>query len=153
MTTIRLLCGVLSIALSALALTPEQREKNIKSFEYVWTTVRDKHWDPKLGGLDWQAVHDELRPAIEKADSMEQARSVISDMLGRLHQTHFGIIPADVYSEVDANADDNKEPGGGEGSKKQSHGEQGSIGFDVRVVGSQVRQRENTPVQSDKSKL
>jgi carboxyl-terminal processing protease len=126
MTLIRLLCGVLLSALFALALTPEQREKNIKSFEYVWTTVRDKHWDPKLGGLNWQAVHDELRPAIEKADSMEQARAVMTDMLGRLHQTHFGIIPAEVYSEVDATG------------KKEEGGEPGSIGFDVRVVGPQV---------------
>ncbi len=126
MTTIRLLCGVLLSAHFVLALTPEQRDKNIKSFEYVWTTVRDKHWDPKLGGLNWQAVHDELRPVIEKADSMEQARSVLTDMLGRLHQTHFGIIPAELYSEVDA--DGKKEAGGGPGS----------IGFDVRVVGSRV---------------
>jgi carboxyl-terminal processing protease len=131
---IRLLCGVLLSALLALALTPEQRDNNIKSFEYVWTTVRDKHWDPKLGGLNWQAVHDELRPAIEKAESMEQARTVMSDMLGRLHQTHFGIIPAELYSEVDAN----KEPSGDQGANKQSHSDQGSIGFDVRVVGSQV---------------
>jgi carboxyl-terminal processing protease len=125
MTIIRSLCGVLLSALFALALTPDQREKNIKSFEYVWTTVRDKHYDPKLGGLDWQAVHDELRPAIEKADSMDQARSVLTDMLSRLHQTHFGIIPAELYSEVN--------PDG-----KKEGGEQGTSGFDVRVVGSQV---------------
>ena len=32
--------------------------KNVESFEVVWKTIRDKHFDPKLGGLDWQAVHD-----------------------------------------------------------------------------------------------
>jgi carboxyl-terminal processing protease len=126
MTILRSLCAILLGAFCALALTPEQRQKNIDSFEYVWTTVRDKHYDPKLGGLNWQAVHDELRPALDKADSMDQVRAVMSDMLSRLHQTHFGIIPADLYSEVDANG------------KREESGEQGSIGFDVRVVGSQV---------------
>ena len=27
------------------ALTPAQRQLNIDSFEMVWQTVRDKHWD------------------------------------------------------------------------------------------------------------
>lgn len=106
----------------AFELTPKQRQLNIDSFEYVWTTVRDKHWQAKPGGLDWQAVHDELRPKVEKAESMEAARAVMTDMLDRLHQTHFGIVPGDLYSEVNS-----------------SHAK-GDItaGLDVRVVGEQV---------------
>ncbi len=106
----------------ALALTPEQRQLNIDSFEQVWKTVRDKHWQVKPAGLDWQAVHDELRPAIEKADSMEAARAVMNDMLGRLHQTHFGIVPAELYADV--------------GGESQAHDR--TTGLDVRVVESQV---------------
>ena len=73
------------------ALTPAERQLNVDSFEMVWQTVRDKHWDPKLGGLDWPAIHDELRPKVEKAATLDEARAVMSDMLGRLKQTHFGI--------------------------------------------------------------
>jgi carboxyl-terminal processing protease len=113
---------ILAVSVCASALTPEQRRLNTDSFEYVWKTVRDKHWQTEPGGLDWQAVHDELRPAIEKADSMDAARAVMNDMLARLHQTHFGIIPADLYSDVD----------GGHGSK----GGESSTGLDVRVVGA-----------------
>jgi len=116
--------AILAVAVCAFALTPEQRRLNIDSFEYVWKTVRDKHWQTEPGGLDWQAVHDELRPAIEKADSMDAARAVMGDMLGRLHQTHFGIIPADLYSDVD----------GAHGSK----GGESSTGLDVRVIGAQA---------------
>src|ERR1700722_8940480 len=86
----------------AAALTPEQRQLNIQSFEYVWTTVRDKHWQSMPGGLDWQAIHDEFRPKIEAANSMDAARDVLNQMLGRLHQSHFGIVPSDLYSNVDA---------------------------------------------------
>lgn len=85
----------------AAALTPEQRQLNIQSFEYVWSTVRDKHWQRDPGGLNWQAIHDEFRPKIESADSMEAARAVLNEMLGRLHETHFGVVPGDVYSNVD----------------------------------------------------
>jgi carboxyl-terminal processing protease len=105
----------------AAALTPDQRQLNIRSFEYVWTAIRDKHWQTTPGGLDWQAIHDEFRPKIEAADSMDAARDVLNQMLGRLHQTHFGIVPGELYSNVDA-----------------AHGGDTATGIDVRVVGAQV---------------
>lgn len=115
----------------AAALTPEQRQLNIQSFEYVWTTVRDKHWQTKPGGLDWQAIHDEFRPKIEAADSMDTARAILNQMLGRLHETHFGVVPGDVYSNVDG-----------------ARGGDTTTGIDVRVVGAQVLV---TSVQPDSS--
>ena len=103
-------------------LTARQRQLNIDSFEYVWTTVRDKHWQEKPGGLDWQAVHDELRPAIEKAESMEAARTVLNGMLGRLHETHFAIVPSEFYSDLRGS--------GGRGEI--------TTGIDVRAIGTQA---------------
>lgn len=102
-------------------LTPEQKQLNIASFEKVWTTVRDKHWEKNPGGLDWQAIHEEYRPKIEKAGTIDQARGVMRDMLARLKQTHFGIFPDSVYSDVDVES-------GGDGSP----------GIDVRVVDGQA---------------
>jgi carboxyl-terminal processing protease len=81
---------------------------DLDSFEKVWTTVRDKHWQVKPGGLDWQAIHDEYRPRVEKASSHDEARAVIQEMIGRLGQSHFAIIPATVYSVLD---DDGEGPG------------------------------------------
>jgi carboxyl-terminal processing protease len=123
LSPLRLIATILVGTLCASALTPEQRRLNIDSFEYVWKTVRDKHWQTKPGGLDWQAVHDELHPAIEKADSMDAARAVIGDMLGRLHQTHFGIIPAELYSSID---------------NGHGRGGESTTGMDIRVVGAQA---------------
>src|ERR1019366_5075446 len=57
-------------------LTPEQKQLEIASFEKVWTTVRDKHWDKNPGGLDWQAIHEEYRPRIDKATTAEQTRAI-----------------------------------------------------------------------------
>jgi carboxyl-terminal processing protease len=105
------------------ALTPAERQLNIDSFERVWKTVDDKHWDPKLNGVDWQAVHDELRPKIEKAATMDAAREVMSDMLRRLKQTHFGIFPGEAYTELDQT-----------GGAEKSNPSEGDPGIDLRVV-------------------
>src|SRR2546421_10348916 len=91
---------LLACACAAQTLTPAERQLNLDSFEKVWQTVRDKHWDPKINGVDWQAVHDELRPKVEAAKTTGESRAVMSEMLDRLKQTHFGILPADVYSEI-----------------------------------------------------
>ena len=100
-------------------LTPGDRRLFADAFEHVWKTVRDKHWDPKLGGLDWQAVHDELRPKVEEAKTADDARAAMSAMLARLKQTHFGILPGEVYQALD-------EAGG---SPRQA-----DRGIDMRVV-------------------
>ncbi len=83
-------------------LTPEQRQLNIESFDVVWTTIRDKHFDPNLNGVDWDALRDEYRPKVEQASTMTEVRSLISEMIDHLGQSHFGIIPASVYASMQA---------------------------------------------------
>ena len=98
----RPICILLATAcLCGAALTPQQRKQNLDSFEYIWTTIREKHWDKSLDGAEWQRVHDELRPKVEQAGSLGDARKAMQDMIGRLHLTHFGIIPNDLLSRVD----------------------------------------------------
>lgn len=103
-----------------VAWTPEEHRLALESFEVVWTTVRDKHWDPQLGGLNWQAVHDELRPKVEAAKTMAQVREVLQQMIGRLGQSHFNIIPAEVYAQMAPS--EGREPG------------EGMVGLDLRVL-------------------
>ena len=105
---------------AAAQLAPETRQLNIDSFEYVWKTIHDKHFDPTFGGLDWQAVHDELLPTVENAQSIDEARGAMIEMISRLHQSHFAIIPADVYENIEAPAE------------KGDRG--GSTGLQLRVI-------------------
>ncbi len=116
-----LLAVPLAVPLSA-QLTPEQKRLNTESFEKIWTTIRDKHWEKNPGGLDWQAIHQEYRPKIDQAENMEDARKVMRDMLDRLHETHFGIIPSSTFGEVDA------------GDQRGD----GSTGIELRVLGHQA---------------
>jgi carboxyl-terminal processing protease len=112
---------IAGLTYAATPLSPEQRRLNLDSFEYVWKTVRDKHWDPKLGGVDWQSIHDELRPRVEAAETSEQARRIIASMLDRLHQTHFGVIPADAYDSIGETGD----------AKESDHGQ---TGIELRIL-------------------
>lgn len=100
------------------------RRLDLQSFDYVWTTVRDRHWDPEMGGLDWEAVRDELRPGVENAETTADARAVIEELISRIGLSHYSIIPAEVYDEL-ALPD-------GEGALD------GSTGIDVRVIDGQA---------------
>ncbi|MEO8050797.1 MAG: S41 family peptidase [Acidobacteriota bacterium] len=88
-----------------------QQQANLASFETVWTTIRDKHWETKPGGLDWQAIHAEYRPRIDAAASTEAARAIMREMIGRLKQTHFAIFPAAVYRVLAADGSGDGWPG------------------------------------------
>ena len=99
--TWRLGLVALFLAVAVAASPSDQRQLNLDSFEFIWTTIRDQYWDPTFGGLNWQAVHDELRPRMERAATMAEARHVMREMIDRLGKSHFGIIPADVYADLD----------------------------------------------------
>jgi carboxyl-terminal processing protease len=116
----------LTLVLSATSLlarsdiSAEQRRVNLEVFDQVWTTVRDRHWDKTLGGLDWDAMREEFRPRAETAESVPALRVVLRDMLGRLKQSHFVIHSPDEYEERDSSA--------------AEAGRDGTCGFDVRVL-------------------
>lgn len=93
------LCLV-ATAHAAPQLTSEERKRNLQSFDYVWQTIRDKHWDVRPGGNDWEAVRKELRPRMESAATQSDAEAVLDELLGRLHQSHFKVFPAEVYSDL-----------------------------------------------------
>jgi carboxyl-terminal processing protease len=102
----------------------EQQRVNLESFDHVWTTIRDKHWDPEMAGLDWEAVRDELRPRVEQATDREGARAVMDELISRLGLSHYAIIPAEAYAELDLPD--------GQGALD------GWTGLDVRVVGGRA---------------
>ena len=101
-------------------LNPTQKQLQIDSFETVWSTIRDQHWDPRPGGLDWQAIHDEYRPRVDQADTADQVRVVMRAMLARLKQTHFAILAPGLAEDI------------------TSDGGDGTPGFDVRVLNGHV---------------
>ena len=85
----------------APTLSAHQKQQNMESYDYVWTTIQDSHYDTTFGGLDWPGVYDELKPRMEAAVTMGEARAVLEDMISRLGLSHFAIIPREIYSDMD----------------------------------------------------
>lgn len=80
-------------------MTDARRQLHVQSFDQVWQTVRDKHYDATLNGVDWNAVRDQLRPMIAQAKTDDDVRDILSDMLSRLGLSHFAIYPPDKVIE------------------------------------------------------
>src|SRR5918997_1652972 len=73
-----------------------------EAFDSAWTRIRDTHYDPALRGVAWEAVRRELRPRAERAGTVGALRAVLADMLGRLGESHFVLIPQDAVEALDA---------------------------------------------------
>ena len=86
----------LADAPSASSADPAQRARNVATFDAMWTTVRDSHWDPERVGASWDAVRAELLPKAESSTSRDELRAVLMDALARLGQSHFTIIPGEL---------------------------------------------------------
>jgi carboxyl-terminal processing protease len=63
-------------------------EANLAAFDEVWITVRDRFYDPRLHGLDWQAMRARYRPQAASARSREDGAAVINAMLAELGASH-----------------------------------------------------------------
>jgi carboxyl-terminal processing protease len=103
-------------------LSSEERQRNLDSFDQVWETVRTRHWDPTFAGVDWDALRAELRPRVDAARSTVEAREVMVELIGRLGQSHFDLLPAEVYGAM------------GVGGTPGTAAEAGATGITVRVV-------------------
>ena len=67
--------------------------KAYETFDVVWETIEEKHFDPDHNGVDWDAVRLEYRPLVEDTRSEAEVRGVLSRMISELGQSHFVIIP------------------------------------------------------------
>jgi carboxyl-terminal processing protease len=57
-------------------------------FDEVWLVVRSAFYDPKFRGVDWDGVHEELKPKYDAAATPLERSHVINEALSRLHSSH-----------------------------------------------------------------
>jgi len=60
----------------------------LAAFDEVWETVRDRFYDPRLHGLDWQAMRARYRPQAASARSRDETAAVVNAMLAELGASH-----------------------------------------------------------------
>ncbi|MGD8277920.1 MAG: S41 family peptidase [Gemmatimonadota bacterium] len=70
----------------------------LATFDSAWTRIRDTHYDTTFNGVDWNAVRAELRPQAASVQSLDQLRTLLRDMLARLGESHYGLIPGEAAS-------------------------------------------------------
>lgn len=104
--------GVLAAeVLSAQVRPPVAVTGPLAAFETAWRIVRDTHFDPTFGGLDWERVRAELEPRAAAARTLDEVRAVIREMLRRLGQSHFALLPSDAVPTREGPGDDAAEEG------------------------------------------
>src|SRR5690606_5467667 len=92
----------------------------LETFDAAWRVLRDQSVASAISSVDWEALAAELRPRAERATTDEEARALIREMLARVGQSHFAVLPGAIASMVDGSS---------------SAGEYtGTIGFDVRFA-------------------
>jgi carboxyl-terminal processing protease len=115
-------------SLAAAAPTPAVERARRDSFDIVWRTVNDNHYDPTFGGVDWTAVRARYEPLALAAKTDAEFHDVLRRMIGELKLSHFVIYPPGALEDDPARA----ARSGGATAKR------GSAGLDVRLVGRQA---------------
>lgn len=115
-------CAAPPEVMAPTGLAPERQRLQLESFDLVWRTVRDKHWDPGLHGLDWDQARADFEPRVRSATTDDEARTAMSELLARLGQSHFAVIPGNLYG-AESNAD--------------ARGGSGETGLEFRLVGGE----------------
>jgi carboxyl-terminal processing protease len=104
----RLFACVLALSILPAAFADEKAakaappEKAVETFDKAWEIIRRTHYDPKFNGVDWEKVKAELRPKAEAAKTTEELRGVIRDMLHRLGESHFALLPRETVDRLEA---------------------------------------------------
>jgi carboxyl-terminal processing protease len=97
----------------------------IETFDRAWKIINDTHFDTTFNGVDWPALREEIRPRVDTATGIATLRRAISDMLDRLGQSHFALIPQEAADALDP-------------AKGDPSAEVGDVGFDMRFIGDQL---------------
>src|SRR5882672_2720707 len=105
-------------ALGAVPSDENRGDIRQQTFEIVWRTVKEKHFDPAMGGVDWDKAHETYAPRVAAVKSDREFYLLLQEMVGLLHQSHFNIIPPESLIPEDQDG-----PSGG------------GVGIDLRLIG------------------
>jgi len=70
------------------AVSCSTKYRHMQSFETVWQTVNEKHYDPTFGGVDWKTLHDRYKPRIAATNNNAEFYALTNRMLFELNLSH-----------------------------------------------------------------
>jgi carboxyl-terminal processing protease len=115
--------------LAVEAAQPVSRALALETFDVVWKTIEERHFDATHNGVDWVAVREEFRPKVETVTNQAELRVQLGAMISRLGQSHFGIIPRDLSDDEEL---------AGEGEAASTTGSGGDLGVFFRLVNGAI---------------
>ncbi len=123
---------ILAVTL-ALGVSPQGASDPVATFDAAWEIVNETHFDSEFNGVDWVAVRNELIPRAEAAQSVDELREVINEMLARLGQSHFRLWPTGTGGASTMNLPTQRAAAGEvrEGGGGRSDDLSGRVGFGV----------------------
>jgi carboxyl-terminal processing protease len=96
-TWLKLLCAA-CITVSAASGSPQEQDVvdlRISSYEAIWQTVNEHHYDSTFGGLDWTAIHDKYYDLVKHAEDEAGFLAIAKRMLGELGLSHYSVFRAE----------------------------------------------------------
>lgn len=128
------------------------RARREKTFQLVWQTVKNEHFDPTLGGVNWDAVRLRYAALVSRVRSDQELHVLLQTMLNELPQSHFTIVPPERIPRMKAGRKHASKAGTKEGEaldliddddENESDNDvatqmMNGIGIDVRVLDGQV---------------
>lgn len=120
-----LLIGACATKTQQPAMSEQVRAAQLASFDEAYTKIKDRHFDPEKVGPQWDARHAELRPKVENARTVDEARSATKELIASLGQSHFGLIAADAYEDIAEKPGDSAQPQADGGAEP---------GFELRAI-------------------
>ncbi|HVY70131.1 MAG TPA: S41 family peptidase, partial [Verrucomicrobiae bacterium] len=98
------LCAAEAPAIASGGGSTGQAKAWRESFDIVWRTIKEKHFDTNFTGVTWDRVREQYLPRLAALKSDEQFYDLLHAMLGELHQSHFNIVPPDAIPSNDSKA-------------------------------------------------
>lgn len=62
-------------------------------FDDAWRTMKYRFYDPKMHGMDWDAMRVKYRPLVEYVGDRQELLNIINEMIGELNASHTGAAP------------------------------------------------------------
>ena len=89
--------------LSGLKVMIDPRKEWRQMFDEAWLMEKEYFYDPKMHGLDWQAIYDRYSPLVAYLGRREDLNTLLREMLGETQVGHQFVYGGDSPKEAGAN--------------------------------------------------
>ncbi|WP_200271086.1 S41 family peptidase [Luteolibacter pohnpeiensis] len=76
------------VSLNAWSLAVDPKEEWHQIYQESWRMLRDYFYDPKMHGVDWQAIREKYEPLVDRVADRSDLSEILYEMAGELSALH-----------------------------------------------------------------